>query len=432
MTIASASSRTFASLNRHRNYRLYFGGQVVSLTGTWMQNIAQAWFIIELTHGSAFAVGALALCQFGPYALGGLFGGSLADRLNGRRALVFTQSASMLVAAALAGLALTHSAQVWEVFLLAAASGAVLILDTPVRQAFTIQMVGRAELPNAIALNSSLFNASRVFGPAVAGLLIATTGVGICFLLNAISYIAVIAALVMMRDSELHPVDHGDVRPTLLRGVGEGLAYAWRTPSVRLVLGLMLVISTLAINFNVLLPVLAAHTLASGPEVFGIVSAAFGGGALVGALTSAALSRASLKVMLVGALGFGASLLLLAPVTSVWLACVLLVVTGFTFSLYGSQSNSSLQMVVPDRLRGRVLSLYGYVFFGTAPLGGLFTGWLCDGFGTWLYLIVAGGVSVAAAAGAVALVRVGRTALPERTSRLGMGGADASTVTARE
>jgi len=432
VSVAGASSRTFASLKRHRNYRLYFGGQVVSVSGTWMQNVAQAWFIIELTHGSAFAVGALAVCQFGPYALFGLFGGSLADRLNARRTLVFTQSASMAVAAALAGLALTHSAQVWEVFLLATATGSVLILDTPVRQAFTIQMVGRSELPNAIALNSSLFNGSRVFGPAIAGVLIATAGVGICFLINAISYLAVVGALLLMRESELYPINRGGTRPPLLRGIGEGLGYAWRTPMVRLVLLLMLVISTLAINFNVLLPVLAAHTLSSGPEVFGILSASFGIGALAGALISAALARASLRALLIGAAGFGASLLLLAPQRTVWAACVVLVFTGLSFSLYGSQSNSSLQMVVPDRLRGRVLSLYGYVFFGTAPLGGLFTGWICGRFGTWLYLLIVGGVSVMAAVVGVITVRMRKTQLPERQPRHGLGGADASTVTARE
>jgi MFS family permease len=432
VSVASASSRTFASLKRHRNYRLYFGGQVVSLSGTWMQNVAQAWFIIVLTHGSAFAVGALALCQFGPYALFGLFGGSLADRLNARRTLVFTQSASMLVAAALTILALTGVAQVWEVFLLAAASGSVLILDTPVRQAFTIQMVGRPELPNAIALNSSLFNTSRIFGPAIAGVLIATTGVGICFLLNAVSFLAVVGALLLMREDEFYSIDRGEHRPTLLRGVGEGLAYAWRTPTVRLVLLVMLVIATLAINFNVLLPVLAAHTLRSGPEVFGILSACFGVGALAGALTSASLSRASLKLLLAAGFGFGASLLLLAPQRTVLAACAVLVLTGFTFSLYGSQSNSSLQMVVPDRLRGRVLSLYGYVFFGTAPLGGLFTGWLIGRYGTGLYLLVAGATSVLAAAGGVIAVRIRGVELPERRLQPGIGAADASTVTARE
>ena len=432
MSGASASSRTFASLKRHRNYRLYFGGQVVSLSGTWMQNVAQAWFVLQLTHGSAYAVGALAVCQFGPYAIFGLFGGSLADRLKGRTALVFTQGALMCIAAALAGLALTHSAQVWEVFLLATASGAVVIVDTPVRQAFTIQMVGRPELPNAIALNSSLFNASRIFGPAIGGLLIATTGVGICVLINAVSYVAVVIALLLMRESELYAVNRGGSRPTLLRGVGEGLAYAWRTPTVRLVLLLMLVISTLAINFNVLLPVLTAHTLSSGPVVFGLLSASFGVGALAGALVSASLSRASLPLVLGAGLGFGASLLLLAPQGTVVGACLVLVLTGVTFSLYASQSNSSLQMVVPDRLRGRVLSLYGYVFFGTAPLGGIFTGWICGRYGTWVFLVIVGGVSVLAAATGILWVRRGAVALPQRRSREGLGGGDASAVAARE
>jgi MFS family permease len=432
VSVSSATSRTFASLRRHRNYRLYFAGQVVSLSGTWMQNVAQAWFVLELTHGSAYAVGALAVCQFGPYALFGLFGGSLADRLNGRRALLFTQGALMCIAAALAGLALTHSAQVWEVFLLATAGGAVVIIDTPVRQAFTIQMVGRPELPNAIALNSSLFNGSRIFGPAIAGLLIASTGVGICFLINAASFIAVEVALLLMRESELHPINRGHTRPTLLRGVGEGLGYAWRTPTVRLVLLLMLVISTLGINFNVLLPLLASHTLGSGPEVFGFLSASFGVGALAGALVSAALSRASIAVVLGGGLGFGASLLLLAPQRTVVGACIVLVLTGVTFSLYASQSNSSLQMVVPDRLRGRVLSLYGYVFFGTAPVGGLFAGWMCGRFGTWLFLLVVGATSVLATVAGVVSVRVRRTVLPDHRSRPGLGGADPTAVTARE
>ncbi|MDQ6848177.1 MAG: MFS transporter [Candidatus Dormibacteraeota bacterium] len=432
MSVASASSRTFASLRRHRNYRLYFGGQVVSLSGTWMQNVAQAWFVLELTHGSAFAVGAMAVCQFAPYALFGLFGGSLADRLPARRTLVGTQAALMCVAAAMAGLALTHSAQVWEVFLLATASGSVLILDTPVRQAFTIQMVGRPELPNAIALNSSLFNASRIFGPAIAGLLIATTGVGICFLVNAVSYVAVVIALLMMRESDLYPITRGATRPTLWRGIGEGLGYAWRTPSARLVLLLMLVIATLALNFNVLLPVLASHTLNAGPEVFGVLSASFGVGALAGALVSAALSRASLRIVVVSGMGFGASLLLLATQSTVVGTCIALVLTGVTFSLYASQSNTSLQMVVPDRLRGRVLSLYGYVFFGTAPLGGFLTGWFSGRFGTGRFLVIVGGIAVIAAAIGMVSMRVTRTALPDRSSRAGLGAADASTITARE
>ncbi len=201
---------------------------------------------------------------------------------------------------------------------------------------------------------------------------------------------------------------------------------------MRLVLLLMLVIGTFAVNFNVLLPLLAAHTLASGPQVFGVLSASFGVGALAGALTSASLSRANLELVLMSGLGFGACLLLLAPQRTVLGACLVLVLTGVTFSLYASQSNSSLQMVVPDRLRGRVLSLYGYVFFGTAPLGGVFTGWICGRFGTWLFLLIVGGVSVIASIVGIITVRVSRTALPERRPRPGIGGSDASTVTARE
>jgi MFS family permease len=198
------------------------------------------------------------------------------------------------------------------------------------------------------------------------------------------------------------------------------------------VLLLMLVIATFAINFNVLLPVLTAHTLASGPEVFGLLSAAFGIGALAGALISAGLSRASLKLVVGSGLGFGASLLLLAPQHIVWVACVVLVMSGVTFSLYASQSNACLQMVVPDRLRGRLLSLYGYVFFGTAPLGGLFTGWVSGRFGTGVLLLIVGGISVAASLVAVIVVRTHGTALPERSPQHGIGGIDASTVTARE
>lgn len=370
---------------------------MVSLSGTWIQNVAQAWFILTLTH-SAVAVGILAVCQFGPYGLFGLFGGVIADRLDQRRALIVTQAAFTASAASLAILTLTGHAAVWEVFLLAGVNGTVQILDTPVRQSFTIQMVGRDELPNAIALNSSLFNASRAIGPAVGGVIIAVAGVGLCFLINALSFLAVIGALLLMRTDQLYPVGRDERRVSLLRGVGEGLQYAWRTPVIRTVLMMMLVISTIGINFNVLLPVLAARTLLSGPEIYGLLSAAFGIGALFGALTSASMSRASARALLIGATIFSAGELVLAPLHVVWTAAPALVVVGFAFSLYASQSNSALQLEVPDRLRGRVLSLYGYVFFGTAPLGGLLTGWLAQAGGTFLAFLVAGLCGLAAVA----------------------------------
>jgi MFS family permease len=393
--VGDATSRTFTSLRRHRNYRLYFFGQIVSLSGTWMQNVAQAWFIVQVTH-SPLAVGLLALCQFGPYAVLGLLGGALADRLSYRNTLIGTQLAFMATAVALAALTLSGHATVWEVYLIAAATGTVTVLDTPARQAFTIQMVGRRELTNAIALNSSLFNASRVVGPALAGVLIAVAGVGICFLFNALSFLAVLAALLLMRVNELYPVTRDTVRRNLVRGAGEGIAYAWRTPVIRSVLVMLLVISTIGINFNVLLPVLSSRTLRAGPEVFGILSALFGAGALAGALLSASMRRANPRALLIGAGMFSAMEVVLGPLDTAWSAGLVLALIGFAFALYASQSNAALQLEVPDRLRGRVLSLYGYVFFGTAPVGGLLAGWLAQTGGTFLAFVVAGAAGLAA------------------------------------
>ena len=393
--IGNATRRTFMSLRRHYNYRLYFFGQVVSISGTWMQTVAQAWFVVQNTH-SPLAVGILAVCQFGPYGLFGLFGGAVADRLDQRKVLMGTQAAFMVTAAALAGLTLTGHATVWEVYLIAAVTGMITVLDTPVRQAFTIQMVGRDELPNAVALNSSLFNGSRIVGPAIAGALIAVAGVGICFLINALSYVAVLVALWLMRTDALFPIHKDERRQNLLRGSIEGLKYTWQRPVIRSVLVMMLVIATISINFNVLLPVLASRTLNSGPQVFGILSALFGFGALVGALYSASLGRASRRTMLIGAALFSVSEIALAPLHVAWAAGILLVITGIAFTLYASQTNATLQLAVTDQMRGRVLGIYGYVFFGTAPLGGLLAGWLAETGGTELAFFVAGMTALAA------------------------------------
>jgi MFS family permease len=307
-----------------------------------------------------------------------------------------TQAAFMVTAGLLAGLTLSGHATVWEIYVLAGVTGMITVLDTPVRQAFTIQMVGRDELPNAVALNSSLFNASRIVGPAIAGGLIAVAGVGICFLINALSYLAVLAALWLMRVHHLFPVRRDERHQNLLRGSLEGLKFAWSRPVIRSVLVMMLVIATISINFNVLLPVLASRTLDSGPEIFGILSALFGFGALVGALFSASLGRASRHTMLVGAAVFSVSEIGLAPLHVAWAAGLALVVTGIAFTLYSSQANATLQLAVTDQMRGRVLGIYGYVFFGTAPLGGLLAGWLAQEGGTQLAFLVAGLVGVAA------------------------------------
>jgi MFS family permease len=392
-------ARTFDSLRRHRNYRLYFGGQMVSVSGTWMQNVAQAWLVLQLT-GSPRAVGVLAICQFGPFALFGLAGGVLSDRLDRRRTLLLTQSLSMVFAAALATLTLSHHVSVLTVEIIAVLNGFVLVLDTPARQAFTVEMVGRKELPNAIALNSSIFNGSRIIGPAIAGVVIGSAGVGACFAVNAASYLAVLASLLLMRTHELHRFDRGTVTLRVFQGIGEGLAYAARTPVIRTVLVTMLFVGTISINFNVLLPVLTERTLHQGAGVLGLLSACFGAGALVGALLSASLGRADTRVLIAAGLGLGLSELGVAPLHSVALTALLLTATGISFSLFTSNSNSTLQLIVPDRLRGRVLSLYGYVFFGTAPLGGYLAGWLSERGGTVLAFGVAGAVAALSTAAA--------------------------------
>jgi MFS family permease len=393
--LAALNRRTFASLSRHRNYRLFFFGQVVSLSGTWMQNIALAWLVVELTS-SPIAVGALAFCRFLPFTLFGLVAGVIADRLDNRRLVIGTQIASMVVSAALAVLALTDTATVPIVFALAALGGTALVFDAPGRHALTFQMVGRAELPNAVALNASLFNGSRVIGPAIAGVVIAAVGVGACFVINTVSFLAVLAGLLLMRPEELVPVERGDVRPTLLGGIREGLSYAVHSPRVRVVLLLVTVVSTVGFNFHVILPLLASDTLDAGPEVFGLLSAAFGGGALVGALFGAALGRASWKLLLAGMTGFSLALLALAPVRDATLAAALLFVTGLCFTLWTANANSILQLSAPDALRGRVVSLFLFAFAGFAPLGGLLAGWLVDVGGTELSFAVSGLTGLAA------------------------------------
>jgi MFS family permease len=394
--LLALNARTFASLRRHRNYRLFFTGQLVSLVGTWMQNVALAWFVVELTR-SPVAVGVLAFCRFIPFTLFGLFAGVLADRFDNRRLVIATQVSSMLVSVALAALAFSGAAEVWHAYALAFLGGTALVFDAPGRHALTYRMVGRDELPNAIALNASIFNASRVVGPAVAGVLIAAVGVAACFALNAFSFLAVLASLLLMREDELFAVERSERRPTLVHGVREGLAYVWRSPRVRTVLAMTTVVSTVGFNFHVLVPVLASETLAAGPEVFGILSACFGLGALTGALLSAALGRASWKALVGGVGGFGVAMLLLAPQRTVLACAALLYVTGACFTLWTSNSQSILQLTAPDHLRGRVLSLYLFAFAGLAPLGGLLAGWLSEVGGTELAFVVAGTTGAAMA-----------------------------------
>jgi MFS family permease len=303
--------------------------------------------------------------------------------------MMATQAISMVISAGLAALVLSGQRALWPVYVLALLGGIATVFDAPNRHALTFQLVGRDELPNAVALNASLFNASRVVGPAIGGVVIAAAGVGACFALNAVSFLAVLAALALMRRRELYPLDRRE-RPQLLKGMRHGLGYVRRTPSIRLVLLMTMVVSTVGFNFHVLVPVLASKTLHVGAEVFGALGAAFGLGALAGALFAATFARASWKALVLGSAGFSATLLAIAPATSVWPIAILLFLTGVFFTTWTANSQSIIQLTAPDHLRGRVLSIYLFAFGGFAPIGGLLAGWLSDVGGTQLAFFVAG------------------------------------------
>ena len=353
-----------------------------------MQRVAQAWLVLSLTH-SPFAVGILALCQFMPFTLFSLLAGVIVDRLDAWRTVIGTQLTQMVLASTIAVIALTGVARPWHVYVIAALMGLVQVLDAPSRQQLTFRMVGPLELPNAISLNSGLFNGARIFGPALGGVLIAAAGAGFCFGVNAVSYVAVLAGLMMMRPEEFHPVERRE-RPRIVAGLKEGLRFARSDEQVWLMLTLVFVMSTFCLNYNVLLPVLAKQTLHSGPEVFGLLSGVFGGGALLGALISAHMSRATMGTTVLGSAGFALSELLLAPVRTTFVAALLLFFGGLCFTTWSSNSNSLIQLAAPDHLRGRVIGIYFFAFAGSGTAGGILAGWLTAAGGTELGFAVAG------------------------------------------
>jgi len=390
--VIALRTRTFRSLRRHRNYRIFFTGQLVSLAGTWMQNVALAWLVLELS-GSPLAVGALAFWRFVPFTVFGLVAGFAADRLDSRKLVMGTQAAAMAVSVLLAVVTLTGTATLPIVYVLAALGGITLAFDAPGRQSLTFQMVGPRELPNAVALNTGLFNGSRVIGPAIAGLIIATAGTGVCFVINALSFLAVLAALASVRDEELHHVER-DPSARLVDGTRKALAFVLGDPQLRALLGVVAVVSTVGFNFHVLVPLLAADTLHVGPEGFGLLSASFGLGALVGALVTATFRSASWRLFATGTTGFGVLALVLAPVQDAVLAGMLLFAIGISFTLFTANANALVQLGAPDHLRGRLIGLYLFAFVGLAPFGGLLAGWLVDVGGTALAFGVAGATSL--------------------------------------
>jgi MFS family permease len=394
--LAFLDAQLFASLRRHRNYRLYFGGQLVSQIGTWLQNAAQAWLVLDLTH-SATAVGVLSFCLYTPYALLGLIGGALADRWDRQRVLVVTQSAMAACATALAVVAYLHVDSVLVIFGIAIVRGTVVAFNNPARQALMIQLVGRSELPNAIALNSSLNNATRIIGPAIAGVLIATVGVAMCFALNAISFVPIVVALAAMRPAEFHPSGVRGRTP-LLESIRAGLGYARRTKTVAVVLSMLFVVSTVSINFDVVLPVLARITMHGGPQTYGFITAMFGLGAFTGAVMAASRRKVSRGLLLGASAGFGIAQCIVASQRSLAGVVLALFATGICYTLYTASSNAMVQLAAPPHMQGRIAGLYNYVFLAAGPLGSLLAGWLADRGGAPLALL-AGGIAAIVMAG---------------------------------
>ncbi|MFE0352384.1 MFS transporter [Streptomyces nigra] len=388
----------FSSL-RIRNYRLFFLGQVVSNTGTWMQRIAQDWLVLSLT-GSATAVGITTALQFLPMLLFGLYGGVLVDRLPKRPTLIATQSAMGLTGVALAALTLTGHVQVWHVYLAALAVGFATVLDNPARQSFVSEMVGPGQLQNAVSLNSANFQSARLVGPAVAGLMITGVGTGWAFLANGLSFVAPIAGLMLMRARELHVVERAPRGKGQLR---EGLRYVAGRPDLIWTIVLAGFVSTFGFNFPVFLSAFADDVFHAGAGSYSLFNTLMAVGSLAGALLAARRGTARMRVLIAGAVAFGAMEIVAAVAPSLWLFALLMVPIGMFGMTVNVTANSSIQMGTDPSMRGRVMALYMMVFMGGAPLGAPIAGWVTDAYGVRAGL-ASGGAVTAAAAVAVGLV----------------------------
>jgi MFS family permease len=387
----------------HHNFRLFLSGQLVSLTGTWMQGTAQAWLILELTN-DPLALGIVAAAQFSPVLILGLFAGIVADAVSKRALLVFTQVAAAGLALVLGLLVLTGNVEPWHVYLVALCLGVVNAFDMPTRQSFVVEMVGREHVANAVALNAAVFNGTRIVGPAVAGVLIALIGTGPLFLVNALTYQAVIVSLLLMRPGELRlPIERAVVQRnwhSVVDRLGEGLRYVRATPTIMLPIGVLGVVATFALNFQVLAPVYSRDVLGGGSDTFGFLMASLGVGSLSGALLIAFGRKPSMRLLLAGVVAIGVGALGLSVTAWLPIGAVLMFLSGWGMISMAATTNTIIQLAVPDILRGRVMSVYTTVFAGTVPLGGLFAGSLASAFGAQVAL-AAGGLIALAIVGAI-------------------------------
>lgn len=377
---------------KHRNFQLFFSGQLISLVGTWMQTVAEAWLVYRLT-GSSALLGVLGFVSQIPIFLLSPVAGLAADRWPRHRTVIATQATSMLLALTLAALTLTGRIRVWEIIGLATLLGTVNAFDIPARQSFLIEMVGREDLLNAIALNSSMFNGARVAGPAIAGLLVAWVGEGWCFLLNGVSYMAVIAGLLMMRIGQ-SPVLHDGAAP--FEKLREGLRFVRRTLPIRALLLLLGLVSFMALPFTVLMPIFAGKVFGGGASAYGTLMGAVGVGAMFGALAIAMRQqlRGLGNVVAYCSMGMGVSLVLFSASRWYWASWVILVLTGFAMMMQFTSTNTLIQAMVPDKLRGRVMSLYSMMFLGMMPIGSLLAGTIAEHIGAPITVAIGGAASI--------------------------------------
>jgi MFS family permease len=406
--LGEAVARTFSSLRSSRNFRLYLTGQFVSAVGTWMTFTATSWLVLQLTH-SGTALGVNAALAFGPVLLLGPWGGVLADRFDKRRILAWTQTSFAVVSLSLAALVFTDVVVLWMVYALSLTAGVITAIDNPARQSFYVEMVGERTLTNAVSLNSAAFTGARIIGPAVAGLLIAFVGMAVCFLIDGISYMAVLIALLAMRVDELH----AQRRSTRERGhLMAGLRYVWATDDLRRPLLIMAVIFTFVFEWQVLVPLLAERAFDAGAREFGLLSAAAGLGSFIGAISMAnrnATPTMERMAVFMSAVGLAMAAVAFAPTLPV--AMLLMVPVGFAAMSFMITGNSMLQLAARPEARGRVMALYGVVFLGSTPIGAPVVGLLGERFGPRVDFLLAGGLALAMGAGVLLLARRARSRL---------------------
>ena len=400
--VGLAVHRTFHAVHHSRNFRLFFAGQAVSVTGTWVQYVAASWLVLRLT-GSGVALGVVTALSFAPILLFGAWAGVLADRHDKRRILLGTQVAFALLALALWALVWTGAVELWMVYVLSFLQGVVTAIDNPARQSFFAEMVDAEHLTNAVSLNSAVMTGTRIVGPALAGLLIAGAGLDVCFLVNGISYLAVIAGLLAMRVEDLHRTE----APSDGAGLRAGLRYVSETQGLRTPLVVMAVVFTFSFNFAVLMPLMAEDVFGGDAGTLGALLAFMGVGSLIGALAMARGARPNPRRLMVGAMVVGGVTVLASLMPTLRAELAALVVLGLASIIFMITGNTTLQLTSRPEMRGRVMALYSVVFLGGTPIGAPFAGWTAEILGPRWGLAIGGSIAVAVGLAGLRAVRRG-------------------------